>query len=361
MDFNLVCVVCNNIFNSRIFHQKTCSPLCRKKHRATIVKKSENKHKTIEKKCFNCESFYFTDREESVYCSLRCWSAKQSLRNKRQVEIKCVECDKLINKTKSNPKVFCNRECFKKHQRNEKIEKLCLECGEHFYVEFKNRNRNRFFCSKKCSTANKWKNVVLREKMSNGIRDAIEKKINDEVYVPPMKNKHHLQKTKNKISKTRKKNKKSKGENNPMFGRHHSKESCEKISKTRSQKIIEGHYPKWNKGIYYSIKMGKELIYRSSWEKIFYEMLEKSEIIISYFPEPVIVTYLFNGKIKHYIPDLLINYKNGDKKIVEIKPSFFLSYEINQAKFQAAQNYCQEKGLIFEVWTEKELSAIHSF
>jgi hypothetical protein len=52
----------------------------------------------------------------------------------------------------------------------------------------------------------------------------------------------------------------------------------------------------------------------------------------------------------------LIIYKDGTQKLVEIKPSYYVDAEVNKAKFASAQKYCDDKGIIFEVWTEKIIS-----
>ena len=68
--------------------------------------------------------------------------------------------------------------------------------------------------------------------------------------------------------------------------------------------------------------------------------------------------YMFEGLEKNYIPDFFIEYKSGIKKVIEIKPKCFVEYEINQFKFQAAKDYCQEKGYVFEIWTEEDIKKL---
>jgi hypothetical protein len=49
---------------------------------------------------------------------------------------------------------------------------------------------------------------------------------------------------------------------------------------------------------------------------------------------------------------------NGSKEIIEIKPFYYLSHEVNKLKFAAARKYCKENNLKFRVLTEKYLTYI---
>lgn len=106
----------------------------------------------------------------------------------------------------------------------------------------------------------------------------------------------------------------------------------------------------------FSTKLNKTLFIRSSWEEKIVNDLDNDQEIESFIYEPFSIRYENNKKeIRNYIPDLLITYKNGQQKLVEIKPEYLINTEKNLCKFDAARNYCQEKGLLFEIWTEKEI------
>lgn len=93
--------------------------------------------------------------------------------------------------------------------------------------------------------------------------------------------------------------------------------------------------------------------YRSLFELNAILHLESNEDVNSYTFEPYNIEYSFEGKIRHYIIDCLIEYKNGTKRIVEFKPSCHITHEKNVAKFESAQKFASENGFIFEIWTEK--------
>ena len=93
--------------------------------------------------------------------------------------------------------------------------------------------------------------------------------------------------------------------------------------------------------------------YRSLFELNAILHLESHEDVISYTFEPYNIEYSFDGKIRHYIVDCLIEHKDGKKLIVEFKPSCHVIHEKNVAKFQSAEIFANENGFKFEVWTEK--------
>jgi hypothetical protein len=74
----------------------------------------------------------------------------------------------------------------------------------------------------------------------------------------------------------------------------------------------------------------------------------------------------------HYIPDFFIKYRNADgeeiSELIEIKPSKETSLEaagrsvrnqyyavINQAKWQAADNWCKNNNIKFRILTEHDM------
>lgn len=77
------------------------------------------------------------------------------------------------------------------------------------------------------------------------------------------------------------------------------------------------------------------------------------------------------GKIRYYYPDVYLEYKNSSgeivKELIEIKPhketcltKKSTTYDkvaivINEAKWNAAQQFCDKHGLKFRILTEKSL------
>lgn len=96
-----------------------------------------------------------------------------------------------------------------------------------------------------------------------------------------------------------------------------------------------------------------DVYYRSLFELNAILHLESNEDVISYTFEPYNIEYSFEGKVRHYIVDCLIEYNDGTKCIVEFKPNCHVTHDKNVAKFQSAQKFANDNGFIFEIWTEK--------
>jgi hypothetical protein len=123
-----------------------------------------------------------------------------------------------------------------------------------------------------------------------------------------------------------------------------------------TKKVI-GNF-KGTRGEYYSKRFDKSFIFRSSYEKRSYEILEKDSSVISYEVEPFAIDYTLSYEgveySHRYFPDLLIHYKNGSV-LVEVKPNDYIHDYRNIQKFLSAYDYCTSNNMKFEVWTEDYL------
>lgn len=89
--------------------------------------------------------------------------------------------------------------------------------------------------------------------------------------------------------------------------------------------------------------------------------LDANEMVTTYQYEQVIVMYVSNlrsGKLSRYLPDFLVEYIDGRKILVEIKPKKRLNQLKVRKKLEAAQQWCAEHDATFEVITEVELKAL---
>jgi hypothetical protein len=150
------------------------------------------------------------------------------------------------------------------------------------------------------------------------------------------------------------------GVNNGMYGQHHTKEVRESISQSVSELIVNGSRKrsKYQTGVFYSQKNNKDLWYRSSYELMAFTILEGLSAVKFYHTEPFRIPYDKNGQICNYVPDILVEYIDGKKELIEIKPKIFLNDETNLLKFDAAQQYCKENNYVFSVWTEDHLELV---
>lgn len=121
------------------------------------------------------------------------------------------------------------------------------------------------------------------------------------------------------------------------------------------------------------------IIFRSSWEKRFFEWCDTNPSVIEYASEEIVIPYLCetDGQWHRYFVDAYIKIKdkNGNMKkfLVEIKPSKetlppkfpgkqtkrYLTevhtFIKNQSKWKAAKAFAQKNGVEFVILTEKEL------
>ena len=121
------------------------------------------------------------------------------------------------------------------------------------------------------------------------------------------------------------------------------------------------------------------IICRSSWERRFCVWCDKNENIISWASEEFSIPYLspVDNRVHRYFPDYIIKVREKNNKIknyvVEVKPkkqtrppkkrqrmskSYIYecqTYAINQAKWKAAVEFCEDRMIQFKIITEDEL------
>jgi hypothetical protein len=102
--------------------------------------------------------------------------------------------------------------------------------------------------------------------------------------------------------------------------------------------------------------------YRSGWELEVAKYLDLDPKVKEYEYESITIEYLSNtrtGKIRTYYPDFLITYKDGTKKLVEVKRRDKLNDPKVIKKAKAAEAWCakQEPKVIYEFWTNMMIEA----
>lgn len=256
----------------------------------------------------------------------------------------------------------------------------CLECGKEY------KRLNIFHLQKHGLTEKTYLKKYPDAKLyHDGYRDLVSQKTKEGMRKPEV-----WEKFKKGIQ-----NRDISGENNPFYGKIHSEETKKKISENeeRAEKISKGRKEWWNGkrgktveelyGEEIGTKLRKELsernsgegnpaygkvyertgscklgkykgqLFRGILEYSFLKYLEKNDIHFSY--EPFVIKYKFKNVNRTYHPDYLLKNFN---RLVEVKASFHLSKkyfnEEVQAKKQAAEEYCKQHGLTYEILTEKD-------
>lgn len=126
-----------------------------------------------------------------------------------------------------------------------------------------------------------------------------------------------------------------------------------------------------------------QVIYRSLLERTFMVYLDTNPSILSWQSEEIIIPYIspVDDKVHRYFPDFFMTYINKDDEevsaLIEIKPKKqtqppaqpkkkhwktkqrylreCVTWEVNQAKWNAAYAYCQQHGYEFKILTEQEI------
>lgn len=121
------------------------------------------------------------------------------------------------------------------------------------------------------------------------------------------------------------------------------------------------------------------IFYRSSWEKRLMIWMDRNPSILKWASEEIVIPYIspVDNRVHRYFPDFVVLYrhKDGSKKrmLIEVKPhaqtmmpekktkntkrylNEVTTYAVNQAKWEAAEKWCKEKGFDFQIITEKML------
>lgn len=157
------------------------------------------------------------------------------------------------------------------------------------------------------------------------------------------------------------------------LGKKHSNESKEKMSQSANEKwktdwgikqkkilakrTAQSHCSnKFDKSkrkiLYKSAKNGDKIrTCNSSYEYVFCEhFLEKDDSVVEYETQ---LHYTVEDRERSL--DFLITYKNGSKKVVEIKPKKRLKEDYFIQQLHDSNNNATNNGWLFEVWTEDEL------
>ena len=118
------------------------------------------------------------------------------------------------------------------------------------------------------------------------------------------------------------------------------------------------------------------IVYRSSWERRFMLYCDRSDAIIEWGSEEIIIPYIspLDGRVHRYFPDFYIKVKQADgsikKMLIEVKPKaqcgpppipkrktkLFINevrtWGVNKAKWDAAIEWCNDRGIEFKILTE---------
>lgn len=136
------------------------------------------------------------------------------------------------------------------------------------------------------------------------------------------------------------------------------KETKEKLSKAAVEQHINGFDPNTHhaRGKHISSKSSKIIKYRSSYEKKALMKLDEDDNVLKYEYESRNSVVKYQNPIKgitsSYLIDLTVEYKDGTKKLIEVKPNKWLQDPVIAAKIAAGHDFAIQNNMEFEVWEE---------
>jgi len=235
--------------------------------------------------------------------------------------------------------------------------------------------KNLKTCSRSCGTKYQWLNdherrISQKDKMKNnslskgrliGSKNINPYPITDKVLdrfnknkPPSWEGKKHTQKTLNKMSETR----------------------LQKIAK-QEIKIVSSYKGKFKPTNPQKYKGNPcNIVYRSSWELKLMKYLDTHEDIIEWASEEFCIPYIspIDNRPHSYFPDFWVKKRDKTTLVIEIKPAAqtvepakkktinrayineVMTWGVNQAKWKAAKEFCEDRKWKFLILTEKELN-----
>ena len=118
------------------------------------------------------------------------------------------------------------------------------------------------------------------------------------------------------------------------------------------------------------------IVYRSSWERDVMKWLDHHKDVLEWNSEEFVIKYYYDvdKKYHRYYIDFWVKWNNGSVTLIEVKPkkqtvepklpkrktqryrTEVTTYITNQAKWEAAREWCADHGLEFIILTEDHLN-----
>lgn len=300
--------------------------------------------------CKYCSEL-FQGTKSRKFCSIKCSHSHRS--TKLSIERNCLHCNKTIITTEKRNKKYCSTYCSKKRIKSEnELSKISKTSAEKFIKNPKLREVS----SKNGKKAMQYlMENNLRWQMPPGYHTDKHKQYMKELmtgrnvtWSDKIKKNHWTtnDKIKNdtidKILKTRSKNKFWNSEERRYQLANWSLDNPDKVG------------PKmYKRGIHKNLKTGENEYYRSGFELEYMKKFDTDNSIKTYTSKHGIrIKYEYDGKYRIYIPDILVEYINGDKKLIELKGRIY-NKDIIDSKINSAKTYCRNNDIKFEIIYQK--------
>lgn len=196
---------------------------------------------------------------------------------------------------------------------------------------YKSNGSKRTFCSKNCHMQYQWNDPTFASMVASNSSERMTKLHQDEEFAKS----HSLRRSKQFTEMN------LKNWEDPEYRDYMTGVIRENIKKS----------PIGTFGWHDSPKAG-HIYYRSTWELKAYKYLDSSPEVKSYSTESIRIPYHTVGREHNYYPDIVVEYVDESKEVVEIKPEYRLSEVDTQLKILAGVKWSLENNTPFSVWTE---------
>lgn len=106
-----------------------------------------------------------------------------------------------------------------------------------------------------------------------------------------------------------------------------------------------------------SRKMTQMIPCESTLERDAILFLEFAPDVVRYEAQPIRISYLLDGELRHYFPDFEVEYANGRIIHLEVKPSKKLAKPEIKHRYDAIARHYERGEIGFQILTERELRA----
>lgn len=137
------------------------------------------------------------------------------------------------------------------------------------------------------------------------------------------------------------------------------KQALKKYSDPKHLEILTSlKNKKYKSGYFHSHQQNdKEIYYASSYELKALNIFETDSEVKEFDRFKDVIKWKDENNItRSYLPDFLVKYKDGTKKIIEVKALWQTKTSEVLLKKKAAENYAEEHNMTYEIWTETELN-----
>lgn len=129
-----------------------------------------------------------------------------------------------------------------------------------------------------------------------------------------------------------------------MFASGEISQNISKLSDATINQYLYG--AKQSIGVYYSFINKKDIHYRSEFELEYMKKLDSNQNIKEWSFMSFWIEYEFKGNVKKYIPQFLVEFSDGNKKVIDV--NFTVLNSLMRAKVNGIKAYCAANNMIYE-------------